>query len=111
MEVNSVILVQSICIVHLTGDLSNDGDARFSEEFYRALSVVCDDLFFARYRRDTAGGANESEALLAAMFGDADVEDKKADVVEDLLDTRLLPANDGEGVHLSKDRLDKRWTS
>ena len=35
------------------GDLRDDLSAEFAREFYRALSVVHDDLFFARYRKDS----------------------------------------------------------
>lgn len=35
------------------GDLRDDHNAEFAQHFYRALSVVCDDLFFSRYRRES----------------------------------------------------------
>ena len=97
--------------------MTNDSNPEFAREFYRALSVVCDDMFFARYRRsakysDTREGADGSSgALLSAMFNDAHSEEQKSDVVEDLLDVRLLPATDVEGVHFNKERIESRFVS
>ncbi len=80
--------------------------------------MVCDDLFFARYSRDSPaahslaeGGASleaAASALITAMFGDAVTEEQKSHMVEELLDVRLLDGVDGEGVTFSKDRLDER---
>ena len=96
-----------------TGDLINDSNPEFAREFYRALSVVCDDLFFARYRRsakypdertDSAAGT-----LLSAMFDNANTGEEKSDVVEELLDVKLLPSTDVEGVHFNKGRIEERF--
>ena len=103
----------------IPGDLRDDHHPGFSQEFYRALSVVCDDLFFARYRRHSApakalsqSGEGSTDAaaksLLSAMFGNTQTEDEKGDVVEELLDVRLLPATDGQGVQFNKDRMEER---
>ena len=83
--------------------------------------MVCDDLFFARYRQDSApvqtlaasspSAENMDEAaqaMLAAMFGDAYNEEEKVHVVQELLDTRILPATDGQGVAFSSDRIKQR---
>ena len=35
------------------GDLRDDLSPEFAREFYRALAVVHDDLFFSRYRRES----------------------------------------------------------
>ena len=81
--------------------------------------MVCDDLFFARYRHESAparslaaSGAEDvkdaAQALLSAMFGDAYNEEEKALVVQELLDTRILPATDGQGVAFSADRIRQR---
>ena len=102
-----------------TGDLQNDGNPEFAKQFYLALSVVCDDLFFARYRRDSStaktladqSGASVDKAassLFAAMFGNAQTEPEKHSMVEELLDTRLLHSTDSEGVHFNKERCEDR---
>ena len=103
-----------------TGDLQDDSNPDFAREFYRALSVVCDDLFFARYRRSTAAAKalahsddinveRAADTLLSIMFGDAQTEDEKVDVVKELLDTRILPATNGKGVTFTPDRVQERF--
>ena len=67
---------------YASGDLRDDHNPDFAREFYHALSVVCDDLFFARYRHQSGAAStlakNEkvnieaaASALLSAMFGEA----------------------------------------
>ena len=101
------------------GNLQDDHAPEFALQFYRALSVVCDDLFFARYRHESSparslaesSGVNVTEAatgLFKAIFGNTYNEDEKAHVVDDLLDTRLLPATDGAGVTFNKERIMER---
>ena len=88
-------------------------------EFHRALSVVCDDLFFARYRQSSTPATtlaqseattvdDAARALLSAMYGDAYTELEKSDLVGQLLDVRLLPGTDAAGVHFNKEQLDDR---
>ncbi len=103
----------------ISGDLRDDSNPEFAKDFYQALSVVCDDLFFARYRRSSSPAESLSEsvgssvgsaasALLSALYGEAYTEADKHDVMDHLLDTRLLPATDGQGVHFNKDRMQER---
>lgn len=103
----------------LLGDLRDDLSSEFAREFYRALAVVHDDLFFARYRRESdittslskqqgVDVTSAASALLSSMFGDAYNEEEKTGVVDGLLDTRLLPATDLEGVIFDKERVEQR---
>ena len=102
------------------GDLQNDNNPDFAREFYRAISVVCDDLFFARYRRSSSAAKtlahtddvnveSAADTLLSIMFGDAPTEEEKVDVVKELLDTRILPGTDGKGVTFTRDRVQERY--
>lgn len=102
-----------------TGDLRDDSNPDFTKEYNRALAVVCDDLFFARYKRTTglsqsvakATGVNVEQAalqMLQAMFGGCRTEDEKMKMVDDLLDVKLLPGTNMEGVHFNKNRLNDR---
>ena len=43
------------------------------------------------------------------MFGDCHTEDEKVKMVDDLLDVKLLPATNVEGVHFNADRLKERY--
>ena len=101
------------------GDLTHDHNPDFAREFYHALSVVCDDLFFARYRSNSAAAKTlgdqhnasmdqAAKSLLGAMFGDAYTEEEKSEVVDDLLDARLLPATGVDGIQFNKDRIQER---
>ena len=101
------------------GDLRDDHNPEFAQHFYRALSVVCDDLFFARYRRESnltttlskdegVSVATAADALLTALYGDTYNEEDKTRVVDDLLDVRLLPATNVEGVEFNAERIDAR---
>ena len=102
------------------GDLQDDSNPNFVREFYRAISVVCDDLFFARYRRSSSAAKtlahtddvnveSAADTLLSIMFGDAPTEEEKVDVVKELLDTRILPGTDGKGVTFTRDRVQERY--
>ena len=105
---------------YFIGDLRNDSNPGFLKEYHKALAVVCDDLFFARYRQSSGisqtlakknpGVSVEQAALqlLQAMFGDCRTEDDKMKVVNDLLDVKLLPGTDTEGVHFNKERMQQR---
>lgn len=107
-------------MIFVSADLRDDSNPAFAKEFYRALSVVCDDLFFARYRRSTSLSKSMEETndgsvetastkLLEAMFGDCHTEEEKRNMVDELLDVSLLPATDIEGVHFDKKRLQERY--
>ncbi|VDI46614.1 Hypothetical predicted protein, partial [Mytilus galloprovincialis] len=114
-----VVLVHTMAHIK-AGDLRDDSNPDFLREYHRALAVVCDDLFFARYRQSSGisktlakknpGVSVEHAALqlLQAMFGDCRTEDEKMKVVEDLLDVKLLPGTDTEGVHFNKERMQQR---
>ena len=97
------------------GDLRNDHNPNFLREYHRALAVVCDDLFFARFRRNTAGTIRNEPSvegaakLLQQMFGNCHTEDEKIKMVDDLLDVKLLPSTTSEGVHFNAERLKERY--
>lgn len=78
-----------------------------------------DDLFFARYRQNSSASKAlaksapieidmAAKSLLSSMFDNAGNEDVKSDVVEDLLDVRLLPGTNVDGVSFSPERLAER---
>ena len=95
-----------------TGDLRDDHNPDFLREYHRALSVVCSDLFFARFRRSTQPRTDNVQGalqLLQSMFGECHTEDEKVKMVDDLLDVKLLPATNVEGVHFNTERLRERY--
>ncbi|XP_071497013.1 uncharacterized protein [Diadema antillarum] len=140
-SVGEFMLVLIHALAHIkAGDMRDDTNVDFMREFHLALSVVCNDLFFARYRsknapkgadgdQDAANGAgttttstsstveepaldpSQSQALLQAMFGTEQLETEKEDAVERLLDVKLLHGTDGDGVHFNKEILKERLSS
>ena len=96
--------------------MRNDHNPAFVKEYHRALAVVCDDLFFARFRRSTQGTIKAEPSpleggvkFLQQMFGQCVTEDEKIKMVDDLLDVKLLPSTTTEGVHFNTARLKERW--
>ena len=120
-NVGEFVLVLVHCLSHIAaGDLRDDSHPGFLKEFHHALAVLCDDLFFARYRRSSALArtlsslpANEdlesaSRVLLESVFGDAHAEADKSNVVEGLLDAKLLRGANKDGVHFTHDAIVER---
>ena len=112
------MLVLVHCLSHIAcGDLRDDSHPGFLKEFHHALAVMCDDLFFARYRRSSALArtlsslpANDdlesaSRVLLESVFGDAHTEADKSNVVEGLLDAKLLRGANKDGVHFTHEAI------
>ena len=116
--------------------MRSDSDPKFVKEFYKALGVVCSDLFMSRYKRSNAmndalaihhgktsntptnttessssGSLKEAgQQVLESVFGDAHDETERANVVNDLLDTKLLRAqnNDVVAQDFNRDVMFKR---
>ena len=99
--------------------MRDDSNPEFTKQFYRALGVVCDDLFFSRYRRESSpatalaqsagtSAVTAAGALLQALYGEASTEPQKHVLLEDLLETRVLPATDGQGLQFTPDRRAER---
>eukprot|EP00058_Branchiostoma_floridae_P012905 XP_002598393.1 hypothetical protein BRAFLDRAFT_128123 [Branchiostoma floridae] len=111
-RVGEFVLVLVHTLAHIkSGDLRDDSSPEFVQEFHRALSAVCNDLFFARYRRSSPGSANEnaaSEPLVETMFSDCENVTEKDTAVDDLLDVKLLRGTSREGVHFSRGELNTR---
>lgn len=117
--VGEFLLVLIHCLAHLkVQDLRDDTDPSFVKEFHRCLAIVCDDLFFARYRRSSVLGQSAvtpqtgddlekiSSELLDNNLGKA--PSARSDVVGDLLDLKLLRGSSKDGVHFSREGLVER---
>lgn len=120
-SVGEFLLVLSHTLAHIkTNDLRDDTNPLFIREFYRCLAVCCDDLFFARYRRSQAleraraQGIDETAAghsILDGLYGNAHTETDKTNVVEDLLDVKLLRGTLTDGAHFTPELLFSRMSS
>ena len=120
-NVGEFVLVLVHCLSHIAcGDLRDDSHPGFLKEFHHALAVMCDDLFFARYRRSSALARtlsslppkddleSASRVLLESVFGDAHTEADKSNVVEGLLDAKLLRGANKDGVHFTHEGIVER---
>lgn len=103
-SVGDFILVLVHTLAHIkVENMIDDSDPAFVKEFYRSISVVCNDLFFARYKRssalssammsfpeETAQLEDAGKFVLESVFGDAHNEIDRQNVIDELLDTNLL---------------------
>lgn len=119
-NVGEFLLVLAHTLAHIkTNDLRDDSNPQFIREFYRCLAVCCDDLFFARYRRSQALERARSEgmgeiaaghSILDGLYGSAHTEADKTNVVEDLLDVKLLRGTLADGAHFTPELLFNRMS-
>lgn len=122
-NVGEFVVVIVHCLSHIAaGDLRDDSNPVFLKEFHQGLAVICDDLFFSRYRRSSALSQtlaslpssvkveDASRELLESVFGDSHTEADKSNIVEELLDLRLLRGANREGVHFTQEGLIDRLT-
>ena len=103
-SVGEFVLVLVHALSHIkVKDMTDDADPAFVKEFYKSLSVVCNDLFFARYKRSTALSSamfsfpeetmqleDAGKFVLESVFGDAHNEIDRQNVVDELLDSKLV---------------------
>lgn len=109
--VGQFVLVLVHTMAHIkSGDLRDDTNSQFAEELYRALSVVCDDLFFSRYRTEggLTGDKQSAKTMLTSLFGEAQTENEKANVIDGLIDTRILPSTDAKGISFNPEMIKER---
>lgn len=110
-NVGEFVLVLIHCLAHLKAqDLRNDTEPLFVKEFHRCLAVVCNDLFFSRYRRSCISASQNDDRdnvtdLLNANNSHSSI---RSDVVGDLLDVKLLRGSSKHGEHFSQNGLVER---
>ena len=114
-----LVLVHSLSHI-AAGDLRDDTNPVFLKEFHHSLAVLCDDLFFARYRRSSALAQTlssmpkrtdleqASSELFESVFGEVHTESDKGNVVDELLDVQLLRGTNKDGVHFTQEGLVER---
>jgi hypothetical protein len=111
-NVGEFVLVLIHCLAHLKAqDLRDDTEPSFVKEFHRGLAIVCDDLFFARYRRSqTPTSQNDDLDKVTELLDPKGGQESSArsDVVGDLLDVKLLRGSSKDGVHFSREGLVER---
>ena len=97
-NVGEFILVLVHVLAHIqVGNFDNDSDPEFVKEFYRCLSVCCNDLFLSRYR-DSSLELHDSEMVVGSEV---------KTLTGDLLDARLVVDTDSQGSTTSKSQLQR----
>ncbi|RUS80922.1 hypothetical protein EGW08_011303, partial [Elysia chlorotica] len=114
--VGDFLLVLVHCLAHIkSGDLRDDSNPKFIKEYQRALSVMCDDLFFSKTKRPELAAEPPSQIepqaaqqLLQSMFDKCPSDDCKTAMMEELLDVKIQPNTTRDGLQLTKERLVQR---
>ena len=88
-------------------DMANDSNATFLQEFYTCLSFICEDLFFARFKQNSAFDAavasgvprtDAAHSLLDNIFSGAHNDAERSSGISELLDVKIAPGIDGDGA-------------
>ena len=91
-NVGEFVLLLVHVLAHIqVGNLNNDADPEFVKEFYRCLSICCNDLFLNRYHDSSLGwhGRDDSEIVAGSEV---------KTLTGDLLDARLTVDKDSQGT-------------
>ena len=113
-NVGEFVLVLIHCLAHLKAEnLRDDTEPSFVKEFHRGLAIVCDDLFFARYRRSCVPNSQNEDLEKVTELLDSNIKSSqdnaaRSDVVGELLDVKLLRGSSKDGVHFSREGLVER---
>jgi len=112
--------VHTLAHIHVD-DLSDDTNPVFMKEFYKALTVLCSDLFLARYKR--ANTLNDAlvalpeqtekieevgKRMFENIFEDAHDEIDRNNVVDDLLNTKLIRNKNNESPDYDREFMFNR---
>ncbi len=91
-NVGEFLLVLVHVLAHIqVGNFNNDADPKFMKEFYRCLSICCNDLFLNRYQ-DSSLGLYERDG--SEIVAGSEVKT----LTGDLLDARLMIDTDSQGA-------------
>ena len=93
-HVGGFILAVIHALAHIKiGDLTDDSNPQFLREFYRAMRICCQDLFFARSRSSGVTDrlvTSSRPTLLESAFTGATTTAQKRNVVEELINVKVL---------------------
>lgn len=113
-NVGEFVLVLVHTLSHITaGTFENDWDHVFVKEFYRSLSVCCNDLFLSKYRTDsrlateycTSSRQDSAKGFLESVFHTSKSLTEKHSLVDDLVDTRVMMNTDLHGNKFTHERM------
>ena len=91
-NVGEFVLVLVHTLAHIqVGNFNNDTDPNFVKEFYRCLSICCNDLFLSRYHDSSLRLNERDDSEIVAGS-------KVKMLTGDLLDARLMVDTDSQGT-------------
>jgi len=102
-----IIVLHALTHVHI-GDLRDDNNPFFLRHFYRALRVVCTDMFFGRAGRSTSTNtASTVEGGLDQIMAMTNTSSQKYNILSEMIDLKVQePSHLIFSSHLLQDRLD-----
>ena len=113
-NVGEFVLVLVHTLSHIkAGAFENDWDHVFVKEFYRSLSVCCNDLFLSKYRTDSrlatecynSSQQHSVKGFLESAFDSSKSLTEKHNLVDDLVDTRVMMNTDLQGNEFTHERM------
>lgn len=116
-NVGTFLLVLVHTLAHIkTGSFETDTGHNFIRDFYHALSIICNDLFLSKFREDSSMTSKyvvpETETsqqnILTSAFESTSSMLDKENIVDSLLDTRILSTIDIHGKRFTHDRIMSR---
>lgn len=115
-NVGTFLLVLIHTLAHIkTGSFENDTEHSFTREFYHALSLICNDLFLSKYREDSSialkyvmDSKTNPQNILKSAFESTHSTLDRENIVDGLLDTRILSTTDVHGNEFTHDRITER---
>lgn len=111
-HVGGFILVVIHALAHIkVQDMIDDSNPPFLREFYRAMRICCQDLFFARSRSSGVTDRLEvgrGSSIIESAFTGATTTAQKRNVVEELINVKVTgPSEVNFSAESLKERLEK----
>ena len=100
-NVGEFVLVLVHTLSHIkAGGFYDDWDPVFVREFYHSLSICCSELFFSRNRSSSSESSHEPN-FLETVFGRTETMTERLNIVNDVIDTRVMMDVDQDGSEFS----------
>ncbi len=110
-NIGSFLLVLVHTLTHIkTGSFESDTEHTFIREFYRALSLICNDLFLSKYRKDSLMASKYLSDTKTDLPQSTTrpILDTDENILDGLLDTRILSTTDIHGNEFTHDSIMNR---
>ncbi|CAH1270801.1 Hypp4442 [Branchiostoma lanceolatum] len=102
-SVGEFVVVLLHCLAHIkVNDLADDNNPYFLREFYKAIKLCCQDMFFARSRSSNTSSAliggrpANGRTALEAAFRHSTTSERRGHVVSELINTKVTAPVEAE---------------